>query len=484
MDIFDIIIVGGGPSSLALAQACSSIGKSILIIESESSIGGCHRVRRVPYRNKYNVTEYLFTEHGPRVYGSTYKTFIELLKDINLSFFDLFTPYNFSIGEIGGETVWSTLNIREFIILTIAFLKVVFSDYGKNISVYDFSKSNNFSESSIDIMDRICRLTDGADSSNYTLSQFLELVNQHAFYQLYQPNTPNDIGLFKLWSTALVKRGVQFKLNTKIKNIIQQNNKVSYVVSEDNTKYYAKNFIIATPPKNLVDILKNSDKILQNAFGNFEHISNWSDKTKYIDYISATFHWDVNLNLEKIYGFPKTEWGIAFIVLSDYMSFQENSSKTVISAAITITNVKSNSSKRYPHECSSQDLLHEIYIQLKQSYPNLPVPTSSLLSPGVVFDQTQNHWVSKDTAFISTTNQPFLYPKSPFIDNLYTLGTHNGTHLYSFTSIEAAVTNGISLSHILYPELINKFKITRGYHVSDLFLICIIIVLIYIIHVK
>jgi hypothetical protein len=36
---------------------------------------------------------------------------------------------------------------------------------------------------------------------------------------------------------------------------------------------------------------------------------------------------------------------------------------------------------------------------------------------------------------------------------MYNLGTHNGKSLYKFTSLESAVSNGVYLSKILYPEL-------------------------------
>lgn len=479
--IYDIIIVGGGPSSLSLAQVCSSIGKSVLIIEKESSLGGCHRVRRVPIKIGNN-TEYLFTEHGPRVYGTGYKVFIDLLKDMDLSFYDLFSPYNFSISEIGGQTVWNTLSISELSILAMSFFRMIIDkNYGINISVYDFLKNNSFRINSIDIIDKICRLTDGATSKGYNLNQFLQLFNQHAFSKLYQPKLPNDIGLFKFWQNKLKTNGVDFVFDNKIKNIIQNNNTVSYITSYKNDIYLGKTFVIAVPPENLLSILQNSDSVIQNSFGNLEQLKIWSNKTKYIDYISASFHWNTDLKLDKVYGFPKTEWGIAYIVLSDYMIFEESNSKTVISAAITINDVQSNYSRLYPKQCSKDQILHEIYIQLKQSFPNLPHPTASILSPGVSFNKDINDWVSEDTAFISTSNQPFIYPQSPTIKNLYTLGCHNGNHLYNFTSIEAAVTNGISLSYILYPELKTKYKIHRSIHISDIITILFVCLVLYII---
>lgn len=58
--IYDLVIIGGGPSGLSLAQKCCK-SKKILIIDKENDIGGCHRVRR--------ILNNLFTEHGIKKNG-------------------------------------------------------------------------------------------------------------------------------------------------------------------------------------------------------------------------------------------------------------------------------------------------------------------------------------------------------------------------------------------------------------------------------
>jgi hypothetical protein len=474
---YDVVIVGGGPSSLALAQCCSSLNKKVIIIEKENTIGGCHRVRRVPFEYNKKI-ENLFTEHGPRIYVSGSKVFKSLLKDLDLSFDDFFTPYNFSITEIGGKTIWNTLNFRELLSFTFAFISLFINpNYGKKISVKDFCIKNAFKEDSIIILDKICRLTDGATSDNYTLYQFLQLFNQHLFNQIYQPKLPNDIGLFRVWKQSLQSRGVDFLLNEEVKNLLtDESNRITSVKLSNDTIIKGDLFVLAIPPVNLISILQNSNII--NAFGDFELLNKWTLKTQYIDYISITFHWDQDLDLKKIHGFPKTEWGIVFIVLSDYMKFNENCSKTVISTAITVTDVKSKSDK-LPDECSKSDLIQEVLLQIKSSYPDLPNPTASLLSPGVIYDSSLHKWISKDTAFIATSNQPFLEPQSSYYKNLYSLGTHNGKHLYNFTSIESAVTNGVSLSHSLYPILQNHYKISRSIEVTDLIFYSVLLIILF-----
>lgn len=467
--IYDIVIIGGGPAGLALAQCCSSIGKKVVVIDKEDSIGGCHRVRRV---------NGLFTEHGPRVYSSTYNVFISLLEEMNTNFFDIFTEYNFSISRIGGETIWSTLDLSEMFILFIEFVFLLFDDnHGKDTTMQDLVIDKNFKIESISLIDRLCRLTDGAGIDKYTLHEFLQLFNQQAFHKLYQPKLPNDIGLFKIWKSFLDKRDVDFILNSNVEELsIDANNKIQFVKLDDNKYIYGKEFVVATPPISLINILKNSNPVIKNCFGNFNILEKWAKDTAYIEYLSITFHWDTNLELPKVYGFPKTSWGVAFIVLSDYMKM---SSGTVISAAVTIIDKKSRTLNKTADECSEQELVQEVFNQLRESFPNIPSATHSLLSPGVV--KNKDKWISKDTAFIASSNEINIPFKSSTITNIYNLGTHNGYQRYHFTSLESAVTNALELSHVLYPELKDKYKISRAISVKDVIFLSTVIILIIIV---
>ena len=97
--IYDLIIIGGGPAGLTLAHCCSNIKNlKILVIDRENQIGGCHRVNRVNYNN-----EKIFTEHGPRIYSSSYKNFDFLLNEMNTSLIKIFKPYNFQLLNSNGQ---------------------------------------------------------------------------------------------------------------------------------------------------------------------------------------------------------------------------------------------------------------------------------------------------------------------------------------------------------------------------------------------
>lgn len=477
---YDLIIVGGGPSGLALAECCSTLNKNILIIEREDDIGGCHRVKRIDAINKNGVVERLFTEHSPRVYSSTYKVFINLLKKMDLDFYELFTPYNFSIATIGGQTVLETLSYGEMFSLFVDFIiLLVNDDYGKNISMSDYTESRGFTQKSRDMIDRICRLTDGATSDQYTLNKFLQLFNQQAPYTLYQPKRPNDTGLFSLWKSYLEKNKVDFLLETTVEKL--QIDTITNTIRSVHCKYQGKDieilgdkFIIATPPTNLVKLLENSNnEEIKNSFGDFEKLKVWSRDTDYINYISVIFHWDTKLELDKIYGFPKTEWGVAFVVLSDYIQFAESQSKTVISTAITIPNIPSSKINKTANQCDKLEIIKEVLDQLKQSFPNLPTPTVSIIAPKL--SREDGVWDSLDTAFIASSNQPNLDFHSKTISNLFNLGTQNGHSIYKFTSMESAVTNAVVLSHFLYPELKDSFKIEYSFTTRSIILVIILL---------
>lgn len=467
--VYDLVIIGGGPAGLALAQCVRHSNFSVAIIDREKTIGGCHRVRRV---------NNLFTEHGPRIYSTTYTVFQQLLSDMGVSFDDLFTRYNFSIAEIGGETVFTVLSIKELALLGFEFIKLIFNnDYGLNVILLDFLKESNFKSDSIEMIDRICKLTDGGGADKYTLNQFLQLVNQQIFYPLYQPKLPNDKSLFVIWKDFLEKSGVDFYLNSQVSSVqTNENKEIEYVyINNDNKRQniYGKKFVFAIPPKNLNEII-----ITNNLKHNWGDLQKFANDTAYIDYISVSFHWDSVIPLPKVYGFPKSDWGVAFIVLTDYMKFDEKESKTVISTAITITDKLSKNIRKTADQCKYPELISELFYQLKQAYPNLPNPTSIIMSPNVYYNNTLKKWISGDTAFITTSNKGYLQFQNDYIKNMYTLGTHNGKSLYRFTSLESAVSNAVVLAKELSLKK-SKIHLTRSFYVSDAIRPIIIIVILY-----
>ena len=211
----------------------------------------------------------------------------------------------------------------------------------------------------------------------------------------------------------------------------------------------------------------------------FSKVEKWSKKTDYIEYISITFHWDSKLDLAKVYGFPKSDWGVSFIVLSDYMKFQEKESKTVISTAVTIVDSKSAHINKTANQCTDKkELIQEIFRQLNESFKELPEPTISVLNSKNYYDKNKQTWVSKDAAFIESHGSHYIPFKSDKYNNLYNLGTHNGKSIYNFTSLESAISNAFYLSGELYPSLKEKYEIKSVMNLRDMLMYLIIFLLV------
>ena len=367
----------------------------------------------------------------------------------------------------------------------MAFAKLLINpNYGRDITCHDFMIQNNFTQESYTFIDNACRLTDGGGADRYVLFELLQAVNQHFSADIMQPTMPTDIGLFAEWRKNLLKlNNVTILLNHEVKKIyntqIPQNKShidylelkdvslASHIPSNKKLKVKAKKYIFAIPPDNMLPLLK-TNATLANSFGDFSYLKKWHQNTKYITYIPVTFHWDYEIKLPKIWGFPKTDWGIAWIVLNDYMTFKNPKSKTVITACVSKVDQVSRRINKTPHQCSEGELIDEIFEQVKEAFPNLPDPTASILSPGV-YKNNDGLWETKDDAYILGTMGYQRDMKSPSIDNLYWVGCHSGNQNYHFTAIESAISNGVALANQLIPETKKEFQIGEILSVRQIF---------------
>ena len=454
---YDYIIVGGGPSGLALAQvlSLSSVPMHILLIEKRDYLGGCHGVTR--------VHDGMMTEHGPRIYIDNYLMFTQLLNDMGVQFNDIFVKYNFSTATMMLEAI-RVLTLREIATLSWSFMTM--NDSYKEITLMEYLSSHDFSNASIDILDRIGRLTDGGSADTYTLFSFLQILNQNFLYGIYQPRVPNDVGLFRIWENTLLKRGVVIMKNATIDRFIvthsdsdlDSESRVSGIALRDSRNNSnesrpitcrCKRIILACPPQEVQRIL-NAHEELGAAFG--PDFDRFQKETKYLPYISVIFHWGSVLKVPKIWGYPRTSWGVGNIVLSDYMDFNDPRSKTVISTVITMPDRPSDQLALSANDIGDKRaVMNETFRQLKQIYPDLPDPDYQFLTQSA-YDAGRREWMPFNHAFMTTTHG-YIPNRSVIYDNLYNCGVQNGNSSYSFTSMESTVANAVHLATELQPEL-------------------------------
>jgi protoporphyrinogen oxidase len=423
------VIVGSGPCGLAICFLLAKTGQhDIILIDDNETLGGIHRVTRVD--NKY------FSEHSPRLYSSTYVNTIKLLKDMGINFNDYFTPYNFNISSF----MTNKIQLRHFL---IPFLKFLITGNCSDITMEKFIKDKNIGNEEKENIDRICRLTDGAGISKYSLKKFIALINEQYFHQLYQPSKTTDTGLFKEIRDKLQQLNVNMQLNKRVVAINSDNS----ILLNDKSTISADKIIFSIAPIALRNILKES-KNFKDVFGPFDKINDFAEKTEYADYIGITYHWKNKLDLPKRNGFPISKWGLGYVVTSDYAKNVEEGYKTVISTALTITNEIKDVTKDV--------IIKEAFLQLKESYPDIPEYDYAVMNPKVYYNKTEGIWEDIDSGFVQVNKSDVL----PFGDKVfYTLGTHNGYSKYSFTSMESAVSNALKLGSIL---LNKKIKIKQA----------------------
>jgi len=198
---------------------------------------------------------------------------------MNLKFQDYFVPYKYGIFDQLKEMV-SILSIKEMANLAMEYAKFTSNPASSlKTSMRDMLSSHKFTQQSIIFIDRICKLTDGAGINKYTVYEFMQLINQNAFYSIYQPNKPTDRGLFRDIQHKLMNLGVKFCLGQKVTKIIDKNNTQYATVTTTNKSIKAHNVIVATPMSSLSKILSSSSKPIRDNFGPIELVNQYIKQT-------------------------------------------------------------------------------------------------------------------------------------------------------------------------------------------------------------
>jgi hypothetical protein len=156
----------------------------------------------------------------------------------------------------------------------------------------------------------------------------------------------------------------------------------------------------------------------------------------------------------------------------------ENGYLTVISVAVSICDVDSKTIYKKANECSADELIKEVYRQMKESlFDDLTDDYVAIINPNNYYDTYNNKWACKDNAYFNTYSEKYI-PFESSINNVYNLGTHNGKSYISYTTIESAVSNAIYLAGELYPEVRSKYTIYRGITGKNIIMVVIIILFI------
>lgn len=384
--MYDFIVVGGGPTGLTLA---TYLPGKVALVERHPVLGGCHRV--LPAKR--------FAEHGPRIYSGGYANVRNVLRDIGVRWEDVFEQTPFSPELIDGQRWYQWLSPSELLKLTWDYLVFALFDanHGKRVSMKKYAQ--NFSAQAKAKIDAVCRFSDGAGSSRYTLWEFLSGFDQH-LRPFYVPKKPLD-GVFERWRQFLNGRGVDVFLGANVLRVTP----VSVVLKKTTLK--GTKVILALPPVQ-TDALLRSSGLEEPGYREF------AKKSKYEPYWSVSFF---GARIDNSKGHAATPWGI----LAVQYPFG------VVSAAASVWDVASPMTGKTLKQSSSKEAVEEIRRQL-----GLPDGVAHAFVTGKY----------RDSAFMLTHKTGYWKPELE--SGVASVGCHNGRSSYAFTSMESAVQNALA----------------------------------------
>ncbi len=450
--LVDYLIVGAGPTALTLAFYFGQLGKTVHIIEQYGYVGGCHHAQWVVNEKQKNPIPQ-WTEHGPRIYVDNYFGFQSLLHQMGHEWSEFFVPYDYQLQSIASQAPFSP---REWLVMGSAFLGM--SEKDRWITVSEFAIKHHFSQESLTWMDRACRLSDGAEASRYSLYQFFNIVNQNALYKIYQPRYPTDhsqFGFIEVWKQYLISNtSTTFSLFTHLTDVDPLSKVATLCNDEKCFQLPYERLILAIPPENVSGLAQKVPSLSQ-AFP----LQIWeplAQRTKYVEYLSLTYQWNNKFPLKRVHGFPRTTWGIVFIVQSDYTHFEGD--PLVITSAITVHDQKGTKIGKLPKDCTRKELIEESFHQLQLFFPESPLPRfDNVTTADNEWDKENREWRMKNRGYVRVASQigqpsPTISPISQ-LGSIYSCGAHNGASDYSFTALETAVQCAMALALLLEPSL-------------------------------
>jgi hypothetical protein len=321
---YDYIIIGSNPSGLTLAYYLSKLNKSVLLVDGSQSIN---------YNKKIN---YLYT-HDANIYSDSFVNLINLLKEFDSNFNDLFIPMKFNS--------YNFFNFKNNIFFG-KFILLLINEKISSLSLKEFIEEKKMSINIVDHINLICKIMLCKDYTNTSIKEFLNLLNKELSYNFYQPKEPLYLynKLYNIWFKNIYNtKNCKILLDSTIGKIKSKNN-IAETIQINNEIFSANNFIYCIDEKNT-----NS--------------------------ISLTFHWNTKIDLPNIWKLPESEWELFYIVQSDYTYFNDYRSQTVIVVKINNIYTKSLHINKNAKECNKHELINETFRQLKEVFINLPNPT-------------------------------------------------------------------------------------------------------------
>ena len=417
-NVYDFLIVGGGPTGLALSTMLSQTDATIAVIEKDKQLGGCWRVDWI------DATYY--SEHSPRVMTTTYNKFKQLLKVYRIKF-----DY---------EPVYR----NRFALHKTLLSKLSAMDILKLISGLIISR---FFETADTVEDFMQHLSNPGAEAMYILSVALanipsKVMMQDVFDEMYSYHGKlvhlKDPNWYDIIEKNLSSR-VDFRKGFEVQSINAVDN--TYIVNTNKGSFKTRELILATPPLALVEILKNSDRVIQNNWGEFSQLITLAEESSYHS-IGFQIHFDKEVKFPKRWcKYCEGDWNVILLPVSEYLNTftKDKSIKTVWSGCIVDQSKFSHRLRKKVSECTLEEIKNEVINQI-----GIPRPKVFTFTRGVKL--SSGKYISSDTGFVRS--KPGILKSDGVLPNLHIVGPVNHKGI---VTMETAIQEAYEFVKKRYP---------------------------------
>ena len=468
------IIIGGGPTGMALGYALSDDKHEVCIVEKDKQLGGSW--------NSQWVDRDYWSENSPRVLLSSHKSTSLYLQELNIDASNLQNVYGNSLETIL-KIVMLNVKYCTFLDNLIIMNKLhnPFLTIDKHATLNDWFKETTLTPGAKKFL-KILGITINDIPEKTNLKEFIKALGGINI-KIQQFKDPN--AWHKITESRIEKQQGSFLKNTEVVEILEKDNKVYGVLVRDENnnvkEIHSDKVIMCCQSNGICNILKNSNVSVKNNWMNYEKMEHWCKETYYSGF-GFQLHFNETIDFPRQWCWScEGDWNVIILPVSKWSSTisKDNKVKTVWSCCVINMNSKSNRIGKTLNECSIEEALEECVYQINNAHK---IPNVYKVTLSDELEHIDGRWMSKNTGFTKGKHN-YLSMKGN-LDNLFALGcfTENeeGNGVAHFGS---AIDASIKYLNTYEPNVIsfhNKKKVLSNLiQILKYTILLIIIIMIY-----